>query len=127
MLGIIRPLFAAVLLPAAFAQSSNYSTEGPVRSQVVRLDKLSAGQPYSVLFSLNPADLTASSRVTVAVAAGDHVLVQKTLHAGDADLYGFIRPVQSGDLRITTDNAARRYRLRINPAPFASVAGHTWQ
>src|SRR5215467_15012775 len=104
MLGIIRPLLAAALLPAAFAQSSNYSTEGPLRTQVIRLEKLSAGQPYSLLFSLNPADLSASTRVTVAIAAADHVLLKKTLHAGDADLYGFFRPDQSAELRITADN-----------------------
>lgn len=127
MLGMIRPLLAAALLPAAFAQSPNYSTEGAVRTQVVRLDKLATGQSYSLLLSLNPADLNASSRVAVSVTAGGRTLLQKTLHAGDADLYGFFRPTQLADLKIAAESATGRYRLRINPAPFAPVAGHTWQ
>ena len=85
---------AAALLPAAFAQSSNYVREGDV-APLTSAD-CAAGQTQSLLYSLNPGGPFADSRVTVSVVEGDRVLVEKTLHAGDPDLYAIFRPGEVG-------------------------------
>jgi len=126
MLSIFRPLAFVIVLPALFAQSSNYSREGEVQSQTVRLSGFLAGQALSILYSLNPADLSTASRVTVSISEGDRILVEKTLHAGDADLYAIFRPAKAADLKIAAVDAKARYRLRVHPVPFAAP-GHTWQ
>jgi len=127
MLRSLRTLTLAALLPAAFAQPSNYSTTADLKSQTIRLDKLTAGHSYSLLFSMSPADLGPSARVAVSVVEGDRTLLSKILHAGDADLYGFFQPSKTAELKIAAESATGRYRLQINPAPFAPSANHTWQ
>ncbi|HEY1497423.1 MAG TPA: HEAT repeat domain-containing protein, partial [Candidatus Solibacter sp.] len=87
----------------------------------MKLDKLSAETGYSFLFSVD-----SGARVAVSVMEGDRVLLGKTLHAGDADLYGWIRPRGAASLRVSTEGTGS-YRLQINRAPFAVRANHTWQ
>jgi HEAT repeats len=127
MLCSTRILVVAGLLPAVFAQSPNYFSDGTVRSRIQTLDRLTAGQSYSVLFSVDPADLSAAARVSVSITEGGHPLLAKTIHAGDADLYGFVKPTRKATLKIATGGAPVRYRLRIQPAPFSPSANHTWQ
>ena len=116
----------AVLLPALFAQSSNYNREGDVRSGTLRLGGFAPGQPLSLLYSLDPADLSPAARVSVSIVEGDRVLAAKTLHAGDPDLYTVFRPAGAADLKVDAFDARGRFRLRVLPAPFAAP-GHTWQ
>jgi hypothetical protein len=88
-----------------------YSTTGEVRSQVVRLDKLSGGQSYSLLFSLSPEAFNADARLAVSVVENTRVLLQKTLHAGDADLYVSFRTALTGrrELRIAAGAVGRSF------------------
>jgi HEAT repeats/Squalene-hopene cyclase C-terminal domain len=127
MLAPIRPLLLAGLLPVIFAQPSNYNRWADLRSQTIRLDKLQSGQSYSLLFSMSPTDLPADARVAVSVSDGGRVLLSKILHAGDSDLYAFFRSASSAELRIAAEHATGRYRLQIQPTPFAASANHTWQ
>ncbi len=95
------------------AQTSNfslpavYSTTGEIRPQVTKLEKLAPATSYSLLFSVDsPAALGPDARVSVSVIDGGRVLLGKTLHAGDADLYGFFRTARGAELRVTTEGAA---------------------
>src|SRR5258708_1226834 len=96
-------MFRSLLLLSGFASGclaagsgyslpAVYSTSGDMRSQVIRLDKLSGGESYSLLFSASsPEGLGADARLAVSVVEDGRVLLQKTLHAGDANLYGSFR------------------------------------
>src|SRR5437588_103195 len=77
-----------------------YSSTGELHSGTLPLNKITGGENYSLLFSVDPALLSAAARVAVSVVDGGQVLLSKTLHAGDADLYGFFRPVRVPELRI---------------------------
>src|SRR5689334_16439999 len=99
MLGKYCSLFILILGAVCQAQVSSfslpavYSTSGEIRPHATKLGKLAPANSYSLLFSVNsPGDLGPQARVTVSVVEGERVLISKTLHAGDADLYGFFRP-----------------------------------
>src|SRR5258708_17875882 len=124
MLRMLRPLICAAVLPAVFAQPSNYLREGKVAPLRLRLR---AGVTQSLLYSLDPADLSPTSKVTVSVVEGGRVLAGKTLHAGDPDLYAVFRPAKAAELRIAVVDTNGRYRLRVQPATFAVAPGRTWQ
>ena len=117
------------------AQTSNfslpavYSTTGEIRPQVTKLEKLAPATSYSLLFSVDsPAALGPDARVSVSVIDGGRVLLGKTLHAGDADLYGFFRTARGAELRVTAEGAAAGlYHLQINHWPLAAGPNHTWQ
>ncbi len=126
MLGILRTFIAGALLSAAFAQPSNYYREGAVKTETLPLSGFTSGQTLSLLYSLDPGALSADARVTVSVVEGERTLIQKTLHAGDADLYAVFRPEHAAHVKIAAESAAGNYRLRVLPAPFAAP-GHTWQ
>ncbi len=132
MLGNYRYLFLLASAGACLAQTPNlpalYSTSGALRSQSIKLGKLSAGTGYTFLFSIDsPAALGPNARVGVSVVEGEHVLLAKTLHAGDIDLYGTINPRAVAELRVSAEGApAVSYHLQINRAPFAAP-GHAWQ
>ena len=131
MLGNLR-LFAILCLSgAALAQApeSVYEATGPLGALNLPLTKLSGGGAHSVLFSVtSPQGLGAEARVAVSIVEGERVLLAKTLHAGDLDLYGLIRLASTATLRVVVEGGAKgTYRLQINRAPFAVVAGHRWQ
>jgi HEAT repeats/Squalene-hopene cyclase C-terminal domain len=135
MLGKYCSLLILMSASVCLAQSSSfslpavYATTGVIRSQVTKLEKLAPATSYSLLFSVNsPGDLGPAARVSVSVVEGDRVLLSKTLHAGDADLYGFFRPTRAAELRVVAEGApAARYRLQINRWPLAAGPNHTWQ
>jgi hypothetical protein len=133
MLGNHRCLCLLAVLGTCLGQSPNlpaiYSTSGDLRSQSIQLRKLAAGTAYSFLFSIDlPSDLPPDARVAISVLDGDGVLIAKTLHAGDADLYGAIRPRAVPTLRIDSHGAVKAaYHLQINRATFAAGANHTWR
>ena len=111
-----------------------YSTGGEVRSQVIRLDKLRGSENYSLLFSVSSAkELDAGVRLAVSVVEDNRVLLQKTLHAGDADLYGSFQTARTGhrELRVVAKGAAGRYWLQINRWPESGALqtgpNHSWK
>jgi hypothetical protein len=126
MLGKLRFLITAAVLPLAFAQTPNYTRDGEVKSGSFVLTGFAPGKALTVLYSLNPADLTADSRVTVSVKDGDRVLASKTLHAGDPDLYTVVRPAQAAVVTVEAAQAKGRFQLRARAATFAAP-GHTWE
>ncbi len=136
MLGKHCSLLVLILAGICRGQSpSVYSTVGAVRSQVrPNSRKLAPNESYSLLFSVDSiSDLPPAARVAVSVVAGGRVLLGKTLHAGDADLYGFFRTagapeLRLTELRVTAEGApAARYHLRINRWAQAAGGNHTWQ
>ena len=137
MLGNYRSLFLLVPAAIGLAQPSNfslpavYSTTGEIRTQTTRLDKLAPSASYSLLFSLDSPDLGPAARIALSVVEGDRVLLSKTLHAGDADLYAFFRPTRGAQLRVVAEGVpakyAPRYHLQINRWPLAARPNHTWQ
>src|ERR1044072_1946382 len=95
---LLFPASGCLAQTAGYSRPEVYSSSGELRSGTLPLPKIAGGENYSLLFSLDPALLAPASRVTVAVVDGDRVLLSKTLHAGDADLYGFFRPVRVPEL-----------------------------
>ena len=133
MLAAIRPLllFAPVVICQAQAGGSLpevYSTAAELRPGVLRLDKIAGGENYSFLFSVDPALLGPAARVSVSLVDGDDLLLSKTLHAGDADLYGFFRPVRVPELRITAEGPGHgQYQLQINRKAVNGGPHRTWR
>src|SRR5215471_13362196 len=134
MLGSWRLLLVFSCAAASFAQQPAYSlpevysSSGPLHSGVLPLSKITGGENYSLLFSVDPAILSTTSRVAVSVVDGDRVLLSKTLHAGDADLYGFFRPVRVPELRIAAEGVTRGdFQLQINRKALNGGPNHTWQ
>ena len=133
MLGKYRSAVFLAALGTCLGQSPNlpavYSTSGELRSHVMKLGKLTAGTGYTILFSVDsPAALGLNARVAVSIVEGERVLLAKTLHAGDADLYGSIRPHAAAALRIAAEGVSKAgYRLQINRAQFATGTNHTWR
>jgi hypothetical protein len=86
---LLSGLAFAALASTNYSLPAVYSTTGEcARSRVVRLDKLAGAQSYSLLFSVSSKDsLSAEAGLTVSVVESSRVLLQKTLHAGDTDLY----------------------------------------
>src|SRR4051794_22227918 len=101
---------------SSFSVPAVYSSTGEVRSRVTKLEKLAPARSYSLLFSVDsPAALGPDARIAVSVVDGGRVLLGKTLHAGDADLYGFFRTTRGAELRVTPEGASGvRYHLQIN-------------
>ncbi|MEO8368913.1 MAG: HEAT repeat domain-containing protein [Candidatus Solibacter sp.] len=128
MLGKFCLTFA--LIPASLSLAQGvYALSGSASSQTTKLEKLAAGTSYTFLFSVDsPAALTADSRIAVSVNEAGRVLIAKTLHAGDADLYASFRPSGPAELRVEAKGApAAKYHLQINRAPLAAGANHRWQ
>ena len=109
MLGNLR-LFAILCLSgAALAQApeSVYEATGPLGALNLPLTKLSGGGAHSVLFSVtSPQGWGAEARVAVSSGEGERVLLAKTLHAGDLDLYGLIRLASTATLRVVVEGGA---------------------
>jgi hypothetical protein len=130
---------ACVAAGTNYSLPAVYSTTGEVRSPVVRLDKLTGGQSYSLLFSLSPEAFSGDARLAVSVVENGLVLLQKTLHAGDADLYVSFRTARTGrrELRFAGTGAAGRsfmgahYLLQINRWPESAALktgpNHSWR
>jgi hypothetical protein len=134
MPGSLRLLFLVAFAAICLAQQPGgslpevYSSTGELRSGVVPLDKVTGGENYSLLFSVDPSHLGPMARVTVSVVDGDRVLLSKTLHAGDADLYGFFRPVRVPELRIAAEGISRgQFNLQINRKAVNGGPNHTWE
>jgi len=135
MLGKYCSLLILMSGAVGIAQTSNfslpavYSSTGAIRSQVMKLEKLAPTTSYSLLFSVDsPAALGPDARVAVSIVEGGSVLLGKTLHAGDADLYGFFRTTRGAELRVTAEGASGvRYHLQINRWPGAAGPNHTWR
>jgi hypothetical protein len=134
MLGFKPLLLLACVAAPCYAQlgyslTEVYSSVGDLKSGTIALDKVSGGENYSFLFSLDPAVLGAAARVNVSVMDGDRVLLAKTLHAGDADLYGFFRPVRVPELRIAAEGVSGKpqFHLQVNRKALNSGPNHTWE
>jgi hypothetical protein len=134
MLGFKRLLFLICLAVPSFGQlgyslGEVYSFVGELRSGTIMLDKVSGGENYSFLFSLDPAVLWVAARVKVSVVDGDRVLLEKTVHAGDADLYGCFRPVRVPELRITAEGVGSKaqFHLQVNRKALNGGPNHTWE
>src|ERR1051326_4480216 len=129
MLGSRICLFLCVAA-AAWPQSleSGDCSSGELRSGTLPLDKIVGGENYSLLFSVDPAMLGPAARVSVKVVDGDRVLLGKTLHAGDADFYGFFRPTRVPELQIAAEGVSRgQFQLQINRKALNAGPNHTWE
>jgi hypothetical protein len=134
MLGFKRLVLFLSFAWLGFAQlgyslAEVYSSAEELRSGTIPLEKVSGGENYSFLFSLDPAVLGAAARVKVSVVDGDRVLLAKTLHAGDADLYGFFRPVRVPELQIAVESVSGKaqFHLQVNRKALNGGPHHTWE
>ena len=107
---------------------------GIVQTMQIKLPHIESGSQYSFLYSLDSLrGLGSDTRVDVAVQQGRDVLLQKTLHAGDADFYSQFRVAKSGDvtLNVKAVAAAGTYHLQVNRWPqtneVKSAPSHRWQ
>jgi HEAT repeat protein len=109
-------------LPMAYSQSAE------LRTGALTLDRVSGGDNYSLLVTVDPALLTPASRIAVSLVDGDRVLLSKTLHAGDPDLYGFFRPVRVPELRLNVEGVPRgEFHFQINRKAANPGSDHTWR
>jgi len=133
---ILLPIFFAI--PALAATKYDlpvaYSAAGEVRSRTISLNRLAADQNYSLLFSLpSPARLGPDAQLMVEVIGNGRVLITKTLHAGDTDLFGtfYLPAAAHPQLRLSATAAAGSYRIQINKLPASPNlkrgGNHTWQ
>ena len=107
---------------------------GAVQDMQIKLPRLSPAHQYSFLYSLDSlSKLTEHSRVKVSVEQDGQVLLEKTLHAGDADFYSQFRVAKEGDatLKVKAVDAAGTYRLQVNKWPLTSLVksapSHKWE
>ncbi len=126
MLFRIQLLTAAAVLVAAqtphgYSLPQILSKSGPVRTESLQVPALNPGKTFSLLFSINsPAELQPDSRIEVTLRDGAVLLVSKTLHLGDPDLYApfHVDHVTCPELHVkATSAAAAYYSLRINEWP----------
>lgn len=131
-------LFAAlplILAAAKYDAPEVYSKSDHIRSGALRLPELAGGSTYSLLFSVSSLDgLGPSSRIGVKLRAGNKVLIDKTLHAGDADLYApfHLDAASAPELDIDANaEAGSSYIVRVNRLPDSPSikrgGNHTWQ
>jgi hypothetical protein len=127
-IGLLLTLSSSLLTGSAFAANrfslpEIFSKSGPVRTDVIQLPQLSPDANYSLLYSLpNLRALTSSSRVHVKLTDGTTVLVDKTLHAGDPDLYApfHISHAAAPRLEISASKISGPYILRVNRWPVST-------
>ena len=123
---------------AVSAMAANYdlpvalTASGPIRSATIRLDRLKGGVDYSLLYSTPPQIFGAQSRVQLELREGEKILISKTLHAGDADLYApFHLENAAPELRVTATGVTGNYTLRVDRMPDSTQlkrgANHSWQ
>ena len=129
-------LLAATALYAAdsFSVHEVLVRYGDLRESTIRLRELKPDVSYSLLFSIeSPAAFDSASLVDVKLVSGAGVLLEKTLHVGDPDLYAPFRLKRPGAtaLRIVAPSSRARYRLQINRWPASTAlkqgANHRWQ
>jgi len=130
------------LLPAAapaFSLPQVFRATGKLRSQTIALSSLREAGLYSILFSVSsPAAFAENSRVVIRLSSTAGVIAEKTLHAGDPDLYTTFHAGANSLHRVTVDvkdvdgnNLSSTYTVQVNRwpngAPVKSGNNHTWQ
>jgi hypothetical protein len=130
-------LFAALpmlLAAGAYDAPEAYSKSDRIRSGVVRLPELAGGGAYSLLFSVSGLEkLGASARIAVKLRAGQKVLIEKVLHAGDPDLYAHFHldAASAPELIIDANPQGGGYALQVNRLPDSPSlqrgGNHTWR
>jgi hypothetical protein len=130
---MIRSMALAVsAMAATYDLPVALTTSGPISSATVRLDRLKGGADYSLIYSTPPQIFGAQSRVQLELREGDRILISKTLHAGDADLYApFHLEKAAPELRIIAMAVTGIYMLRVDRMPDSPQlkrgANHSWQ
>lgn len=84
------------------------------------LKSLKAGELYSLTVSVkDPAAVTGAAEIRVQVEDGAGALLEKTLHAGDLDLYLTLRPRANGAgaVRLRRNEAARSLEVAVDLRP----------
>ena len=123
-------LFAA----EQFSVPEVFSKSGVIHTEVIQLPTLSPDNNYSLLYSVRDLSLLpSSSRVHLKLTDGTKLLVEKTLHAGDADLYAPFHVSQSvaPKLEVSAVETSGPFLVRVNRWPISTSlkrgANHGWQ
>jgi HEAT repeat protein/squalene-hopene cyclase-like protein len=100
--------------------------------KTIRLAELKADSGYRLLFSVeSPSALGPSDRIHVKLVSGPNVLLEKTLHAGDPDLYVPFRLKRDGapELHVSGSRVRTHYRIESWPISTSLQAGqnHRWE
>ncbi|MDE3198784.1 MAG: terpene cyclase/mutase family protein, partial [Acidobacteriota bacterium] len=124
---------------ASFCQAASYdvpvafSGSGAVQTGVMALARVTSPGDYSLLYSVPPAALGEKSRIHIELRDGGAVLISKTLHPGDADLYApFHLTASAPQLSVTVEGTVTgSYTLRVDKWPGSTQlkrgGNHTWQ
>ena len=99
--------------------------------RTIRLTELKADSGYRLLFSVeSPSALGPSERIHVTLVSGPDVLLEKTLHAGDPDLYAPFRLKRDGapELHVSGPRVRTHYRIESWPVSTSLLQGqnHRW-
>lgn len=123
------PCLFLFLATAFLCTASPYSLptvlkkSGPVRSTKLTIPGLKPAVPYSLLLSIpSPGVFGADSRVSVDLSQKGALLVHKTLHLGDPDLYSIFNVPKSGPAELKIEllsplAAPATYQLQVNRWP----------
>lgn len=100
----------------------------------VESPRLSTSAQYSFLYSINSlSGLGIDTRVHILLRQGGEVLLEKTLHAGDADFYSQFRIPHNGPaiVEVSAKAASGDYHLQVNRWPLSaevkSAPNHRWE
>jgi len=110
-----------------------YSTVEQIRTGAIPLTRLKPNALCSLLVSVPVSLLVPDARLRVRLMNGENALVEKTLHAGDADLYAmFHLPADApAALRLDATGVTGEFTLQINRWPDSPQlnrgANHTWK
>jgi hypothetical protein len=114
-------IFASTLV-AAWQQG------GRIENRTLAGPRLQSGQAYQFLFSVDSySSLPSGSSLAVSLSQGETVLLKKSLHQGDADLFATFSPVWDGAVTVTlglegaAQPTAGRYSVRIDDAAGGAV------
>ncbi len=123
-------------IPCLFAISLPpiVSRLGPVRTGTFAVPGLNRQHQYSLLYSVAPLmAFSSGARVTVEIVVGKSIVLRKTLHAGDPDLYTQFRVSHPGSatVRVTNSGVTGTFTLEVNRWPLSRIVrsgpGHRWQ
>jgi len=110
------------------------SRSGVIHTEAIALPTLSPADNYSLLYSVRDLrGLTPDSRIDLKLTDGTTVLIRKTLHAGDPDLYAPFHVSRNAapKLEVSASQTSGSYLLRVHRWPNSTSlkrgANHRWE
>lgn len=122
MIRIAATFFALSLL--ANAQTPVASHQAAVKAEAIPINGLLPNAQYSILYSIDALRaLGPGARIAVELKQGAKILLKKTLHAGDPDVYAQFRVPEAGPASLSIQPVGvenSTYHFQVNKWPFSA-------